>query len=124
MADIRLKTETYTIDGKEYVLCCNMNVLAEVQEQNGGAIYFLLDGDRSIGSALTFAAAMLNDYADLQGWEERFTAKTLGRKITYADTIPFVTMVGGVIRTALGMDKAETDTDTTTTAENTAEKNV
>ena len=77
--DIRLKKIPFEFDGKTYQLCCNNNVLADVQEAYGGEIRPALSGGGTLKSVLTFLAAMLNDYADEQGWEERYTAKQVGR---------------------------------------------
>lgn len=79
MEDIRLKTEPFEFDGKTYQLCCNMAVLADVQEAYGGKISNALSAKATLKSCLEFLAAMMNDYADLQGWEERYTAKQIGR---------------------------------------------
>lgn len=80
-ADIRLKTGRLEVGGKVYTLRCNMNVLADVQEEYGGSLTAALASDRHLKRALSFASAMLNDWADEQGWEERWTAKTLGRAL-------------------------------------------
>ena len=77
---IRLKEVPYELDGKTYILRCNMNVLADVQEACGGTLDPAINGKSSLKGALLFLAAMLNDYADEQGWPERFTAKELGRR--------------------------------------------
>ena len=79
MSDIRLPQETFTFEGKEYILRCNMSVLADIQEANGGTIPDIFDEKKSLNNFLTYLAAMMNDYADEQGWEERFTAKSLGK---------------------------------------------
>ena len=104
--DIRLKTAKYTLDEKEYTLCCNMNVLAEVQEQQGGNISALLNGNSMARAALIFGAAMLNDCADENGWSERFTAKSLGRKIPLTD-MDFVSLIIGLVGSAIGAEKSE-----------------
>ena len=79
--DMRLKTAKYTVSGKEYELCCNMNVLADVQETVDGDMLKLFNSGTTYKTVLVFGAAMLNEYADAQGWPERFTAKSLGRQI-------------------------------------------
>ncbi len=79
--DIRLKKIPFEFDGKTFELCCNNNVLAEVQEVYGGTISTALRGKGTLKSIFTFLAAMLNDYADEQGWPERYTAKQVGRAI-------------------------------------------
>lgn len=81
MRDIRLEEIPFTLDGKTYLLRCNMNVLADVQDAFGGSISGALDGENPNRSVLEFLAAMLNDYADEMGWPERFTAKAIGRKL-------------------------------------------
>lgn len=77
--DVRLKTTPFDLNGKTYQLCCNMNVLADVQEAFGGDISAALRAKNSVRSVLVFLAAMLNDSAETNGWPERFTAKQLGR---------------------------------------------
>ena len=81
MRDIRLEEIPFELDGKTYMLRCNMNVLADVQAVFGGSIAGALDDENPTQSVLEFLAAMLNDYADEQGWPERFTAKQIGRKL-------------------------------------------
>ena len=49
--DCRLKTMPYEIDGHELTLSCNMNVLADLQEQYGD-VEELLDSERSMRSYL------------------------------------------------------------------------
>jgi hypothetical protein len=77
--DIRQKTVPFEYGGKVYTLRCNFNVLADVQEENGGDISPALSGRRGMKNALQFLAAMMNDWADEQGWEERHTWRELGR---------------------------------------------
>lgn len=79
--DIRLKSLPFAYGGKTYVLRCNMAVLADVQEANDGKISTALSGARGMKNSLQFLAAMMNDYADLQGWPERFTWRELGRAL-------------------------------------------
>lgn len=79
MKDIRLKELPFELEGKTYMLRCNMNVLADVQEAYDGYIGEALAGSSTYKSLLHFLAAMLNDFADDVGWEERWTAKQLGR---------------------------------------------
>lgn len=101
--DIRLKTEKYTIGDKEYELCCNMNVLAEAQDRNNGSLVSLLNERGSLTAGLIFGAAMLNECADINGWEERFTDRTLGRLIpTLEELISFSMLVMGVVTSAVG----------------------
>lgn len=82
MTDIRLEEIPFELDGKTYLLRCNMNVLADVQEAFGGTIAGALSGESANRSVMEFLAAMLNDYADEQGWPERFTARQIGRRLS------------------------------------------
>lgn len=104
--DMRLQTTKYSIAGKEYKLRCNMNVLAEVQEMNGGEIIRALNNSRSFRTALQVGAAMLNDYAEENGWPERFTEKSLGRLIPTRETAAFSRMIVDMLYHAL---RAEDD---------------
>lgn len=116
MADIRLKTAKYTIAGCEYTLTCNMNVLADVQEAHGGDLISALDKTRAIKTALEFGAAMCNECADVNGWPERFTAKSLGRVLPAAEVQQFSAVVSALIYSAIF--PVEVDN-----AEDTAQKN-
>ena len=80
-ADLRLKELDFPFDGRDYKLRCNMNVLADVQEDFGGRLTPAVTGDAAIKSTLSFLAAMLNDYAEDMGWRERYTRRELGKKL-------------------------------------------
>ena len=105
MSDIRLEEVPFELDGKTYQLRCNMNVLADVQEEYGGDFTKALDEKNSLRSVLVFLSAMLNDYADEMGWQERYTARQLGRKYKHFDA-PAELVMGVVIR-AITPDKVE-----------------
>ena len=95
--DIRLESVPFELDGKTYQLRCNMNVLADVQELYEGDFASALDGKATMKSALAFLAAMLNDYADEKGWEERFTVRSLGRRFKLTD-LPIDKILALVVR--------------------------
>lgn len=78
---VQLKTAPFEFDGKVFHLCCNMNVLATVQEQHGGNFLAALNSDASLSCVTEFLTAMLNDYADSQGWPERYTIAEVGRSL-------------------------------------------
>lgn len=82
--DIRLKTTDFEWEGKTYRICCNMNVLADVQEAFDGDLDAAVSQRSSLRGVLTFLAAMLNDAADTNGEPERFTAREIGRKLPLA----------------------------------------
>lgn len=83
--DVRPKTLPFQHEGKTYILRCNMAVLADVQEENGGRFSPALSGKRGMKTALQFLAAMMNDYADEQGWPERYTWRELGRVLRFGE---------------------------------------
>lgn len=97
MRDIRLEELPFEFDGKQFLLRCNMNVLADVQDAFGGNIGTALTGGNLFRSVLEFLAAMLNDYAEEHGWPERYTARALGRKFTQ-NTLPAAAIMGLVTR--------------------------
>lgn len=81
LTDIRLQELDFDFDGRKYKLRCNMNVLADVQEDFGGRLAPAVNGRASMKSTLSFLAAMLNDYAEDMGWPERYTRRELGKKL-------------------------------------------
>lgn len=81
MEDIRLPESAFHFDGREYKLRCNFNVLADVVESCGGELPNVFDKRTQLKIAREFLTAMLNDYADDQGWPERYTARQVGRKL-------------------------------------------
>lgn len=82
MSSLQLEEIPFEFEGKTYLLRANMAVLEEVQEAHGGDLGAALDPNRSLSSVTEFLAAMLNDYADEQGWPERFTKKQIARKFS------------------------------------------
>ena len=124
MADLRLEELPFSYEGRRYLLRCNMNVLADVQEMNGGRISPALDGKRGQKTALQFLAAMMNDFADEQGWfdepedggapvlEKPFTPRALGRTLSIHE-VPSSEIMGLVlqamtpVRARGGTDPAE-----------------
>lgn len=76
MKDIRLKEETMELDGKTFKLRCNFNVLADAQEHFGDFKHL---NSAKFKVARFYLASMMNDYANEQGWEERYTPEQAGR---------------------------------------------
>lgn len=107
MRDIRMEELPFEFDGRRFLLRCNMNVLADVQERFDGSIMEALSGGNPMQSVLEFTAAMLNDYADEQGWPERYTAKDVGRKTAFKN-FPFREIMGLVTR-SMSTGKAPSD---------------
>ena len=82
---LRLEEVPFEFEGKTYQLRCNMAVLEEIQEAHGGNLGEALDPDRTIKSTVEFLTAMLNDYAEEQGWPERYTNKQVSRKLSFGE---------------------------------------
>lgn len=88
MEDIKPREVAWRFDGRDWVLRCNNNVLAEVQIINGGDFSPILSTKRTLKSVLQLLAAMLNDYADemryvdADGFAIRYTEKQLGRRLS------------------------------------------
>lgn len=71
MTDIRPKTLDLTLGGKQYSLCCNFAVLADVDFSHGGVQQTLNAG--SFAATLTFLTAMLNDCERRAGSATRYS---------------------------------------------------
>lgn len=83
MDDIRLKTADVTVGGRTYKICCNMNVLADVQEMYDGNMSKALE-DTTANGMRNFLTAMVNDARDSLG-EGPLTAKQVGREISFSN---------------------------------------
>ena len=79
MDDIRLKTAPFEWRGGKIELCCNMNVLADVQEAYGGDISRAFKGS-TVRATLTFLTAMINDATDGD-----LTVREVGREIPISE---------------------------------------
>ena len=97
MSDIRLEELPFDFDGRRYLLRCNMNVLADVQEIFDGRIGAALNGEKPTRSVMEFLAAMINDYAEEQNWPERYTSREIGRKLS-PGMVPTFEIMGLVTR--------------------------
>ena len=110
MRDIRLEELPFEFEGKRFLLRCNMNVLADVQELHGGMISEAMSSKKSMSSMLEWLAAMMNDYADEKCWPERYTAKKLGRKVSLA-MIRELDIMGLVTRALVPPSVSESNTE-------------
>ena len=97
---LKLEEVPFEFEGKTYMLRCNMAVLEEIQDAHGGDLNEALDPDHAIKGATEFLTAMLNDYADEQGWPERYTRKQVTRKLSFGELANGLTaqIMGMVIR--------------------------
>lgn len=107
METTKLKTIDYEFEGRVYRLSCNMNVLADVQDEYDGNLLRALNTVHGLKSTLVFLAAMLTDAADTQGITDenglplRFTSKQLGRKLTMHQTLEAGTRIYPMIQAAV-----------------------
>lgn len=107
METTKWKTVDYELDGRKYRLMCNMNVLADVQDEYNGNLVQALNAVHGLKSTLVFLAAMLTDAADTQGITDenglplRFTSKQLGRKLTMHQTLEAGTKIYPLIQAAV-----------------------
>lgn len=107
METTKPKTVDYEFEGRVYRLSCNMNVLADVQDEYGGNLLRALNTAHGLKSTLAFLAAMLTDAADTQGITDenglplRFTSKQLGRKLTMHQTLEAGTRIYPLIQAAV-----------------------
>lgn len=79
---IRLEERPFELDGKRYLLRCNMAVLETVEEAHGDFEAVTQLPVRK--ASLELLAAMMNDYAEEQGWDESWTPEQLKKRISYA----------------------------------------
>lgn len=106
---LRLEQIPFDFNGKTYMLRCNMAVLEDIQDAHGGDLAEALNPERAINSAVEFLTAMLNDYADEQGWPERYTIKQVKRQLSFGEIAHSLTgqIMGMVIRSMTVPGKAE-----------------
>lgn len=82
---VRLEEQPFEIDGRVYILRCNMAVLDRLEIAHGSfeAVMQLPPRD---GMA-EFLAAMLNDYAEDMGWEQDWTAKRVKKRVSFGELL-------------------------------------
>ena len=97
--DIRLKTVPYEYCGHKLNLCCNMNVLADLQEE--GSLDALLDGTKSLRSFNMLMAAMINDAADADGVDLHVTHREFGRTSGWKDFAKLRSDIFGLLISAV-----------------------
>lgn len=112
MDDIRLKTAPFEWRGEKINLCCNMNVLADVQEAYGGDISRAFKGS-TVRATLTFLTAMINDATDGD-----LTVREVGREIPISELGYVSGVVLPLVSDALKSAGGEDTGKKTETAEN------
>lgn len=83
MTSIKLEEKSIELNGRTYVLRINMSVLERILEVCGGDVQNLLKKSVYDSSAITMAA-MLNDYAEDQDWDQDWTDKKVKKIFTPA----------------------------------------
>lgn len=107
---IRLEERPFELDGKRYMLRCNMAVLETIEEAHGDFEAVTQLPVRT--ASLDLLAAMLNDYAEDQGWNERWTAQQLKKRISYAMLME-LDLVGMLFRSLTPQERASAGAATT-----------
>lgn len=80
---IQLEERSVELDGKHYVLRCNMAVLEAVESQHDDDFEAVMQLPTR-QAATEFFTAMLNDYADEQGWNVHWTPALVKRKVSWS----------------------------------------
>lgn len=117
METTKLKTVDYTYNGRAYRLCCNMNVVAAVQDAYDGNLLRALDQRGGLRSTQTFLAAMLTEAADTQSVKDadglplQITAKEIGRELTWRETLDAGKLIWPLIDDAVRSITAEPSED-------------
>lgn len=79
---IRLEEKPFELEGKVYTLRCNMAVLETIEDKYGDMEAVMALTVRQ--SSLDLLTAMLNDYAEEQGWDEHWDIKKVKRRVDWA----------------------------------------
>ena len=79
---IRLEEKPLELDGRRYLLRCNMAVLERVEEEHGSLEEFFQLQVRT--ALLDLLRTMLNEYAEDQGWDVEWTTERLKKAISYS----------------------------------------
>lgn len=104
---LKLEELPIELDGRTYLCRCNMAVIETVQEAHGGDFGEVMNMSVR-DSALEFLAAMLNDYAEDQGWPDIWTAAKLKRRVTLA----MLTEIFGLVSRSLTPPQAAAEAGT------------
>ena len=78
---IRLEEKPFEMEGKRYILRCNMAVLEAIEELHGDFEAVMNVPVRT--ASLELLQLMMQDYAEEQGWDEQWTTARLKRRVSY-----------------------------------------
>lgn len=83
---------TVTLEGKEYILRCDLNVAEQIEEKYGSLTG--LQKQNGSAAALKFlTAAMINEHYKYTGSPDRVTEDFVGARLTMADRVPVMNTV-------------------------------
>lgn len=104
--DLRLKEAPFRFDGQDWTLRCNMSVLMDVQEANGGSFDAILDSKNHTKSCLQLLSVMLNDDALERGRSVTYTPRQVGRKLSLREFQRVSKLVTDLLVSALRDEEA------------------
>ena len=104
MTSIKLEEKSIELNGRTYVLRMNMSVLDRILQVCDGEVKNLLEKSVYDSSAIT-VAAMLNDYAEDQGWDQDWTDRKV-KKIFNPAIIKMLDVTGMFYRAMTPEKKA------------------
>ena len=81
--DLRLKTLPFEYGGHKLQLCCNFNVLADLQAN--GELEEMLDEKRSFRNFTRLLAALVNEAANAAGLDLSVTDREIGRAVSWKE---------------------------------------
>ena len=81
--DLRLKALPFEYGGHKLQLCCNFNVLADLQVT--GELEEMLDEKRSFRNFTRLLAALVNEAADAAGLDLAVTDREIGRAVSWKE---------------------------------------
>lgn len=83
---------TIILDGKEYILRCDLNVIEKIEEKYGD-LNGAMEKQGSISCTKFLAAEMINEHFYYTGVPDRVTEEFVGARLTTADLGIVVTTV-------------------------------
>lgn len=107
MTSIKLEEKSIELNGRTYVLRMNMSVLDRIMQVCDGEVKNLLEKSVYDSSAIT-VAAMLNDYAEDQGWDQDWTDRKV-KKIFNPAIMKMLDITGMFYRAMTPEKKANAD---------------
>lgn len=81
--DLRLKTLPFEYGGQKLHLCCNFNVLADLQAAD--ELEEMLDEKRSFRNFTRLLAALVNEAANAAGLDLAVTDREIGRTVSWKE---------------------------------------